>query len=132
MKEKKTILVVDDMVQIRNILQFSLHKEGYDVILADNGADAIKQVSGDDSLFSKTVDLIILDIMMPKMDGYEVLKKLRSSDSTKDIPVIFLTAKAQKKDLAKGIEAGANDYLVKPFKLADLFKKIKQLTNDSL
>ena len=132
MKEKKTILVVDDMVQIRNILQFSLHKEGYDVILADNGADAIKQVSGDDSLFSKTVDLIILDIMMPRMDGYEVLGKLRSSDSTKDIPVIFRTAKAQKKDVAKGIEAGANDYLVKPFKLADLFKKIKQLTNDSL
>ena len=132
MKKKKTILVVDDMVQIRNILQFSLHKEGYDVILADNGADALKQVSDDDSLFSKTIDLIILDIMMPRMDGYEVLKKLRSSDSTKDIPVIFLTAKAQKKDVAKGIEAGANDYLVKPFKLADLFKKIKQLTNDSL
>ena len=132
MKRKKTILVVDDMVQIRNILQFSLHKEGYDVILADNGADALKQVSDDDSLFSKTIDLIILDIMMPRMDGYEVLKKLRSSDSTKDIPVIFLTAKAQKKDVAKGIEAGANDYLIKPFKLADLFKKIKQLTNDSL
>lgn len=126
MEKKKTILVADDMMQIRNILRFSLHKEGYNVILANNGKEALKHASGDDSL-----DLIILDIMMPKLDGYEVIKKLRNSESTKHIPVIFLTAKAQKKAIVKGIEAGADDYIVKPFKFADLLKKIQKLTNDS-
>jgi len=131
MEKKKTILVVDDMVQVRNILRFSLRKEGYNVILANNGEEALKHASGDDPIFSKAIDLIILDIMMPKLDGYEVIKKLRSYDSTKHIPVIFLTAKSQKKDIMKGIEIGANDYIVKPFKFAELLKKIQKLTNES-
>ncbi len=104
MEKKKTILVVDDMVQIRKILRFSLQKEGYNVILAINGKEALKHAFNNDS-----IDLIILDIMMPKMDGYEVTKKLKNSDYTKKIPVILLTSKAQKNDIIKGIEAGAND-----------------------
>ena len=120
-------MVVDDMIQIRHILRFSLEKEGYKVVLADNGKEAIKYASGDDPL-----DLIILDIMMPEMDGYEVIKKLRNSGSTKDIPVILLTAKSQKKYIMKGMEVGANDYIVKPFKFADLLKKIQKLTNENL
>jgi len=126
MEKKKTILVVDDMVQIRKILRFSLLKEGYNVILANNGEEALKHAFDNDS-----IDLIILDIMMPKMDGYEVTKKLKNSDSTKDIPVILLTSKAQKNDIMKGIEVGANDYMVKPFMFGDLLKKIQKHTNDS-
>lgn len=123
MGEKKTILVVDDMSQIRTILRFNLEKEGYNVIDANTGERALEYAVGEN-----IPDLIILDIMMPKMDGYEVIRKLRESDVTKHIPVIFLTAKAQKKDVLKGIEAGGNDYVVKPFKFADVHRKIKELT----
>ena len=127
MEKKKTILIVDDMILIRNILQFSLRKEGYDIITADNGRRALEYASQDDS-----PDFIILDITMPKLDGYGVIKKLKASDSTRHIPVIFLTANAQKKDVMKGMEAGANDYIVKPFKFADLLKRIQNLTNDAI
>jgi DNA-binding response OmpR family regulator len=120
--KKKTILVVDDMSQIRNILRFSLKKEGYNVILAENGKEALNYAQNE-----YPIDLVILDIMMPKMDGYEVIKQLKDSDATKHIPVIFLTAKAQKKDIVKGIEAGGNDYVVKPFKFLNLHRKIKKL-----
>ncbi len=121
MDEKKTILVVDDMSQIRTILRFNLEKDGYNVIDANNGERALEYASGENP-----PDLIILDIMMPKMDGYEVIRRLRESRVTKHIPVIFLTAKAQKKDVLKGIEAGANDYMLKPFKFVDLHRKIER------
>jgi len=122
MDEKRTILVVDDMSQIRNILRFNLEKEGYDVKDANNGEKALEYAFGENK-----PDLIILDIMMPKMDGYEVIRQLREADGTKHIPVIFLTAKAQKKDVLKGIEAGGNDYVVKPFKFVDVHRKIEKL-----
>ena len=122
MDEKKTILVVDDMSQIRNILRFNLEKQGYDVKEANNGEKALEYAFGENK-----PDLIILDIMMPKMDGYEVIRKLRESDGAKHIPVIFLTAKAQRKDVLKGIEAGGNDYVVKPFKFVDVHRKIEKL-----
>ena len=122
MDQRKTILVVDDMSQIRNILRFNLEKEGYKVILANNGKKALEYALGQNPL-----DLIILDIMMPKMDGYEVIRRLRDSDTTRHIPIIFLTAKAQKKDVLKGIELGANDYVVKPFKFVDVHRKIQKL-----
>ncbi len=122
MTRKKTILIVDDMSQIRNILSFSLRKEGYETMVASNGNDALKYALGD-----TPPDLIILDIMMPGMDGYEVIKKLRATHISKDIPIIFLTAKAQKKDVQDGIEVGCNDYVVKPFKMGDLRQKIEAL-----
>jgi len=115
-------MVVDDMSQIRNILRFNLDKEGYKVILANSGKKALEY-----ALRRNPPDLIILDIMMPKMDGYEVIRKLRESDVTKDVPVIFLSAKAQKKDVVKGLGEGADDYIVKPFKFADLHRKIEGL-----
>lgn len=122
MPDKKTILVVDDMSQIRNILSFSLRKEGYDVQVASNGREALKHV------FGKTPpDLIILDIMMPNMNGYEVIQKIRASETLKEIPIIFLTAKAQKKDVQDGLEVGCDDYVVKPFKMGDLRERISAL-----
>lgn len=122
MDEQKTILVVDDMSQVRNILRFNLDREGYRVLLANSGEKALEYALG-----QNPPDLIILDIMMPKMDGYEVIRKLRASDNARQIPVIFLSAKAQKEDVVKGLEAGANDYMVKPFKFVDLHKKIEGL-----
>ncbi len=122
MVENKTILVVDDMRQIRNILRFSLKKEGYDVILASSGKIALEHAFDE----SNAIDLILLDIMMPKMDGYEVIRQLRKDDLTKDLPIIFLTAKAQQKDVIKGLECGGNDYVLKPYKFEDLNKKIQK------
>ncbi len=122
MNQKKTILVVDNMMQIRNILGFNLLKFGYNVNFAKSGKEALKYVFG-----KKPVDLIILDVMMPEMDGYEVIKILRYSDDTKNIPVIFLTAKSRKEDVRRGIEAGCDAYVIKPFKLSDLLCKIKKL-----
>ncbi len=125
MDEKKTILVVDDMSQIRTILRFNLEKDGYNVIDANNGEMALEYASGENP-----PDLIILDIMMPKMDGYETIRQLRKSDAAKHIPVIFLTAKAQKKDILKGMEVGGNDYVVKPFKFVDLQNKVEKLLDN--
>ncbi|MBE9546020.1 MAG: response regulator [Proteobacteria bacterium] len=121
MDERRTILIVDDVSQIRKILRYNLEEEGYDVIDADSGEKAIEYAS------ENMPDLIILDIMMPKMDGYEVLRRLRESDITKHIPVIFLTAKAQRKDVLKVIEAGGNDYVVKPYNFEELHRKIEKL-----
>jgi len=115
MDQKKNILAVDDMKQIRSILSFGLKKLGYNVILAENGKEALKYAFDENPL-----DLIILDINMPEMDGYEVAKQLREADHTKHIPIIFLTARAQKKDVQKGIEVGGNDYVVKPFRVSDV------------
>jgi DNA-binding response OmpR family regulator len=126
MDERKTILVVDDMSNIRNILRFTLEKEGYRVILASNGEQALDYAS-----VKKPPDLMILDVMMPRMDGYEVLRRLRASEGTKHIPVIFLTAKAQQQDVLKGLEAGGNDYIVKPYKFLDLQRKIEKLINQA-
>ena len=120
---KKRILVVDDTKHIRNILQFSLEKEGYDVITAGNGIEALFIAKTD----PMPPDLIVLDIMMPKMDGYQVLCKLKSNDATSSIPVILLTAKAQGPDVIRGIEAGASDYVAKPFKFEALEEKIQKL-----
>ena len=123
--KKKTILVVDDMKPMRDILRFSLKKEGYDVVLASDGKTALKYAIDENPL-----DLIVLDIMMPKMDGYEVLRQLRESNAAKQIPVIFLTAKGQKKDVLKGMELGAIDYVIKPYIFADLRKKIEKLIGE--
>ncbi len=123
---KKTILVADDMTQIRKILRFSLRQAGYDVMLAEDGEEALACACGD-----RPPDLIILDIMMPKLTGYDVVRRLRKSDRTMNIPVIFLTAKSQKEDVLKGLEAGADYYMVKPYRFSDLHKKIEALLDKS-
>ncbi len=124
MKYKKTILIIDDMKHIRDILWFSLKQEGYKPILAETGQKGL------DCLFDKEnqVDLVILDVMMPKMNGFEVLEKIRtSSDPESKIPVLMLTAKAQKEDVIKGLSMGASDYVLKPYKFTDLLSKIQNL-----
>ena len=125
MKEaKQKILIVDDERNNITIL-VEILKSNYKTIVAKNGEEALKRVTTE-----QPPDLILLDVMMPKMDGYEVIRQLRESDATKHIPVIFLTAKGQKKDVLKGMELGANDYLVKPYIFADLHGKIEKLIGE--
>ena len=110
------------MKQIRDILWFSLKQEGYKPILAENGLKGLKLLFNSED----KIDLVLLDVMMPRMDGFQVLEKMRTSDSlASKTPVIMLTAEAQKKDVIKGLEKGANDYILKPYKFAELLSKIR-------
>jgi DNA-binding response OmpR family regulator len=118
---KGKILVVDDEINITQILQFSIGAEGYDVITAQNGEEAI------DKARREQPDLIILDIMMPRIDGYEACRILKANPLTKNIPVVLLTAKGRDIDKRLGQEVGAIDYIVKPFSPNKLIDRIHKL-----
>lgn len=115
---EKILVIEDHQIVCKNIKRL-LEKEGYSVITAENGSDGLRLA------FEELPDVIICDIMMPGMDGYEVIKKLGSDSRTSVIPFIFLTARAEMADLRHGMELGADDYLVKPFKAGDLLNAIK-------
>jgi len=114
----KKILVVDDEVYILHILDFSLGAEGYEVITAADGEEAMRKAR------SEKPDLIVLDIMMPKVDGFEACRRLKADPETSPIPVILLTAKGREVDRQMGMEVGADDYIVKPFSPTRLIEKI--------
>lgn len=116
--EVRKVLVVDDEEHIRRILKFQLEKNGYQVITAENGEEALKSVR------RSMPDLILLDLMMPKIDGFEVCKQLRSDFQTSQIPIIMLTAKSDLPDKIKGLQGGANDYLVKPYSNEELLLRV--------
>ncbi len=118
---KGKILVVDDEVNITQILEFSIGAEGYEVITAANGEEAI------DKARREQPDLIILDVMMPKIDGYEACRILKANPLTKGIPVVLLTAKGRDIDKRLGYEVGATDYIIKPFSPNKLVDRIHQL-----
>jgi DNA-binding response OmpR family regulator len=113
------VLVVDDEEYIQHILNFSFGAEGYEVITAADGEEAVKKAR------HEKPDIIVLDIMMPKMDGYEACKKLKTDPQTKGIPVILLTAKGRDIDRKLGSEAGADDYVVKPFSPGRLIERVE-------
>jgi len=115
----KTILVVDDEVKIRELLDQHLTNEGYEVLQASNGAEAVEIVR------NQPVDLVILDLMMPVMDGYATLRELRNIN--RRLPVIMLTAKTEEIDMLLGLELGADDYMTKPFSLRELTARIKSV-----
>lgn len=119
--QKGKILVVDDEVYILHILDFSLGAEGFDVLTANNGEEAITKA------IQETPDLIVLDIMMPVLDGYETLRRLKREPKTKEIPVILLTAKGRDVDKRLGFEVGATDYIVKPFSPSRLIERIEEI-----
>jgi len=117
------ILVVDDEANIRNLLSYNLKLDGHQVILAENGVEALKKIK-------EKPDLVLLDVMMPEMDGLETCSKLKGNPDTRHIPVFMLTAKSQMADIEEAFRLGADDYLTKPFDPIDLnnriLKKLKQ------
>lgn len=119
----KRILIVDDEMYIVNILDFTLAGEGYEVISANNGEDALR------TLLKAEPDLVILDVMMPRIDGIEVCRAIKAREESAETPVILLSAKDRDADREAGIEAGADLYLTKPFSPARLIEEIRNLMN---
>ena len=118
---KKKILVVDDEPDIVNMLKMRLEASGYEVIIAGDGNTAYNKAKSD------SPDLIILDLMLPDMDGYQVCRLLKFDVKYQRIPIIMLTAKSQKEDKTWGEKAGADFYLTKPFEPQELLDKIQEL-----
>ena len=121
--DKTCILIVDDNPEIREIINVLLGGEGFEVSEAENGAQALTLIEQQD------FDLIILDIMMPKADGFAVLSFIRQRND--DTPVLFLTAKDSVSDRVKGLDSGANDYLIKPFSLEELCARLRSMLRTS-
>ena len=119
-----TILIVDDEKDILELLKYNLEKEGYKVLTASNGTEAL-------SAAHQHPQLIVLDVMMPEMDGWEVCKTLRNKPETADIPVIFLTAKDSDIDEVVGLELGADDYITKPVKVRTFLARVKRTLRGS-
>jgi len=119
MVKKSLILTVDDKPQNLQFLGTLLSNNGYEVVMAQSGPQALTFVK------SEFPDLILLDVMMPEMDGYEVCEELKAEFPTHNIPVIFLTAKSDAQDILKGFDVGGVDYVTKPFHSAELLARIK-------
>jgi two-component system, OmpR family, alkaline phosphatase synthesis response regulator PhoP len=117
----KKILAVDDERHIVRLVQVNLERAGYQVVTAFDGKDALEKVA------SEQPDLVVLDVMMPYMDGFEVLQNLRKNQSTRDLPVIMLTAKAQDADVFRGWSSGVDCYLTKPFNPMELITFVKRI-----
>lgn len=117
----QTILVCDDDELLVELLSYRLAGRGYEILVARDGGDAIKQA------LSHSPDAIVLDVMMPVLDGQQVLRRLRSEPATSAIPIIMLTARKQERDIVGALELGANDYLVKPFMPEELIMRLARL-----
>lgn len=117
------ILVVDDEPPIREILKFQLENSGFQVRCAEDGEEGLQMVSEDPP------DLVLLDLMIPHMDGYEVCRRIKGDYGTRHIPVIILTARGELDEKLKGLENGANDYVTKPFSMPELLMRVKNVLN---
>jgi DNA-binding response OmpR family regulator len=119
----RKILLVDDEVDLVETVRFSLEGEGYQVLVSFNGEDALNKAR------TEKPDLILLDLMLPKLDGYKVCRLLKFDERYKHIPILMLTAKTQEKDKILGKETGADAYITKPFDMDELMEKIKTYLN---
>jgi two-component system phosphate regulon response regulator PhoB len=116
---KQKILAVDDEEDILELLRFNLTKEGFAVVCAASGEEALK------SALSNKPDLVLLDLLLPGMDGLEVARRLKKDEVTKDIPVIMVTARGEEADIVTGLEVGAEDYITKPFSRKVLIARVR-------
>ena len=119
------ILVVDDEPPIREILKFQLENAGFYVKCAQDGEEGLQMVSEDPP------DLVLLDLMIPQMDGYEVCRRIKSNYDTRHIPVIILTARGEEQDRVRGLKLGADDYVVKPFGVKELLARVEAVLRRS-
>jgi two-component system, OmpR family, phosphate regulon response regulator PhoB len=113
------ILVVEDEDSLATLLQYNLQKEGYDVALAGDGEEALLLVD------ERLPDLMVLDWMLPKVSGIEVCRRLRQRNETRNLPIIMLTARGEETDRVRGLDTGADDYVVKPFSMTELTARIR-------
>lgn len=117
----KKILVADDEPHILRIVKDKLSNAGFAVVSVTNGEDALS------AAINEKPDLILLDVMMPKMSGFEVCQKIKADESIKHIPVILLTARGQESDIKAGLDAGASEYITKPFSPRQMLTKVKEM-----
>jgi DNA-binding response OmpR family regulator len=119
MTGKEKILVVDDNPSNVKVLRMKLADAGYDIVEATNGSEALGRIDSD------SPDLVLLDVMMPGMDGYETCRHIKSRDAKNFLPVILVTAKTETEDLVEGFESGADDYVTKPFNLVEILARVR-------
>ncbi len=119
------ILVVDDSPTIVKFVSFSLRNRGFEVVTACDGMDAIEKISNQTS----PIDLIITDLNMPNVDGYEFITTIRRNSKYQDVPIIILSSEEEEEDKQKGMESGASAYLVKPFKSSILLHEVSKFLN---
>ena len=124
MAKAKRILVCDDDPVILRLLEVNLELEGFEVLTGNNGQEGVEIA------LREIPDLVILDIMMPRMDGYEACKRIKDDATTRDVPVVFLSAKAQAADIEKGKSYGVIEYLTKPFDPTDLTDLVFQILGE--
>lgn len=115
----QTVLVIEDEAHILELLRYNLEAAGYNVILAENGRDGLERC------FETHPDLILLDLMLPDVDGLDICNNIKRNEQTKNIPIIMLTAKSEEFDKVLGLELGADDYITKPFSIRELLARIK-------
>jgi DNA-binding response OmpR family regulator len=115
------ILIAEDERDIRDLVVLSLEFAGFEVVAAANGVEALKVAA------EQKPDLILMDVRMPKMTGYEACKQLRQDKATQDIPVVFLSAKGQETEVKKGLDSGAADYIIKPFAPDELARRVREI-----
>ena len=120
----KTVLVVDDEVNIVTSLEYVMKAAGFDVATAYDGEEALTKIA------EIVPDLVILDVMMPKLDGFEVCEKVRANPLWESVSIVMLTAKGRDSEREKGLSLGANDYLTKPFSTHDIVQRVKELLSD--
>lgn len=120
------ILVAEDERDIRELVNFTLMFAGHQVILAANGAEAVEKVAAADP----KPDLIMLDVRMPRMTGFEACRQIKAMDAAAHIPVVFLTAKGQDEEVQSGIDAGARAYILKPFAPEELARRVNELLRE--
>lgn len=118
---KPRILVIEDERALREVLEYNLTKEGYEVLTASDGQDGLRRAQ------AQLPDLVVLDLMLPVIEGLEVCRQLRGDSRTKDVPVLMLTARSEEVDEVVGFQMGADDYVTKPFKVKPLMQRIKAL-----
>ena len=125
-QNKSKILVVEDEQDIRDLLVFNLQKNGFNVRAVDNGEKALSLIRADN------FDLILLDLMIPGISGFDLARILKNDDETSEVPIIMLTAKGEESDIVKGLEIGAQDYITKPFSVKVLVARINKIINSKI